>query len=218
MGLQDTLEMLPQELHRKMLPANRTFVLRRTSKTMCAAVENAKLDTVVKRRSGVKFPNGAGLQDKLNCLNAWCRVTVLDLNNCDLREGGGQAIAAVLRENHTLTNLNLADNWLREGGGQAIAAALRENHTLTNLNLGDNWLGEGGGQAIAASLRENHTLTNLNLGDSSLGWGTAQAIAAALRVNTTLTELNLGGNGVGEGVELDIRQSWGNRGGTLELD
>ena len=65
-GLQDALELLPQELHRKMLPANRTFVLRRTSKTMCAAVENAKLDTVVVRTHGVKFPNGAGLQDKFN--------------------------------------------------------------------------------------------------------------------------------------------------------
>ena len=117
MGLQDTLEMLPQELHRKMLPANRTFVLRRTSKTMYAAVENAKQDTVVVRKSGVKFRNGAGLQDKFNGLNAWCRVTVLDLSNCALREGGGQAIAAVLRENHTLTNLNLADNWLRRHNG-----------------------------------------------------------------------------------------------------
>ena len=93
MGLQDALELLPQELHHKMLPANRTFVLRRTSKTMRAAVENAKLDTVVVRRSGVKFPNGAGLQDKFNGLNACCRVTVLDLNYCDLREGGAQAIA-----------------------------------------------------------------------------------------------------------------------------
>ena len=112
MGLQDTLEMLPQELHRKMLPANRTFVLRRTSKTMCAAVENAKLDTFVVRSSGVKFPNGAGLQDKFNGLNAWCRVTVLDLNQCELRKGGGQAIADVLRENRTLTNLNLWNNSL----------------------------------------------------------------------------------------------------------
>ena len=93
MGLQHALELLPQDLHYKMLPANRTFVLRRTSKTMCAAVENAKLDTIVVRRSGVKFANGAGLQDKFNGLNACCRVTVLDLNYCDLREGGAQAIA-----------------------------------------------------------------------------------------------------------------------------
>ena len=189
MGLKDVLELLPHELelHRKMLPANRTFVLRRTSKTMCAAVKNAKLDTVVVRRSGVKFANGAGLQDKLNCLNAWCSVTVLRLNQCELREGGAQAIAAALHENHTFTDLNLATNRLREGGAQAIAAALRENHTLANLNLGVNALREGG----------------------------AQAIAAALRVNTTLQTLYLWRNELGEGGESAVRESWGNRGGKL---
>jgi hypothetical protein len=93
MGLKDVLEVLPEDLHSKIVPATRTFVLRHTSKTMCVAVENAKLDTIVVRRSGVKFANGAGLQDKFNGLNACCRVTVLDLNYCDLREGGAQAIA-----------------------------------------------------------------------------------------------------------------------------
>ena len=92
MGLQDALDLLPQELHRKMLPANRTFVLRRTSKTMCAAVENAKLDTFVVRSSGVKFPNGAGLKNKFNGLNAWCRVTVLNLNDCGLGEFAGRLL------------------------------------------------------------------------------------------------------------------------------
>ena len=46
----------------------------------------------VVRSSGVKFPNGAGLQDKFNGLNAWCRVTVLDLNQCELREGGDRRL------------------------------------------------------------------------------------------------------------------------------
>ena len=63
------------------------------------------------------------------------------------------------------------------------------NTTLTELNLWNNRLGEGGGQVIAAALRENHTLTKLNL------WN----------------------NSVGEGGESVVRQSWGNRGGTLEL-
>jgi len=92
------------------------------------------------------------------------------------------------------------------------------NTTLTNLNLCQNVLGEGGTQAIAAVLRVNTTLTNLNLGDNSLGGGGGQAIAAALRVNTTLTELNLNSNRLGKGVKSEVRQSWGNRGGTLELD
>ena len=100
MALQNALEVLPQEMHNKLLPVTRTFVLRRTSKTMLAAVDNAKVDVVVVRRSGVKFRNGEGLLDKLNGLNAWCRVTELRLEECALGEGGGQAIAAALRVNH----------------------------------------------------------------------------------------------------------------------
>ena len=107
-------------MHSKIVPATRTFVLRRTSKTMLAAVDNAKVDVVVVRRRGVKFRNGEGLLDKLNGLNAWCRVTELRLNECALGEGGGQAIAAALRENHTLTGLNLCHNGLGEGGKSVV--------------------------------------------------------------------------------------------------
>ena len=128
MGLQDALSLLPQEMLIKMVPTTRTILLRRTSKKMRTAVENAKVDVVVVRRRGVKFRNGEGLLDKLNGLNAWCRVTELRLNECELGEGGAQAIAAALRVKNTVTSLNLETNELGEGGGQAIAAALRVNH------------------------------------------------------------------------------------------
>ena len=84
---QKIFEVLPQEMHSTLVPATRTFVLRRTSKTILSAGDNAKVDVVVVRRSGVKFRNGEGLlvlpqhrfftADKLNGLNAWCRVTEL---------------------------------------------------------------------------------------------------------------------------------------------
>jgi Ran GTPase-activating protein (RanGAP) involved in mRNA processing and transport len=66
------------------------------------------------------FRNGEGLLDKLNGLNAWCRVTELRLNECKLGEGGAQAIAAALRVNHTLTNLNLDGNQVGEGVQSAV--------------------------------------------------------------------------------------------------
>ena len=62
------------------------------------------------------------------------------------------------------------------------------------------------------------TLTNVNLRGNSLGEGGGQAIAAVLRVNTTLTNLNLNYNRLGKGEQSAVRQSWGNRGGTLKLD
>ena len=73
-------------------------------------------------------------------------------------------------------------------------------------------------QAIAAALRENHTLQTLYLGDNRLGEGGTQAIADVLRENSTFQTLNLHGNSLEGGVKSAVRQSWGNRGGTLELD
>ena len=49
-----------------------------------------KANAVVQARRGVQFPDGRGLLDKLNGLNAWCKVTVLRLESCSLGEGGGQ--------------------------------------------------------------------------------------------------------------------------------
>ena len=103
-------------------------MLRQTSKTMRAAVENSKVDVVVVRRSGVEFRNGEGLLDKLNGLNAWCRVTELRLNECALGEGGGQAIAAALRENHTLTELDLDCNSIGKGSTGNCCGTAREYH------------------------------------------------------------------------------------------
>jgi Ran GTPase-activating protein (RanGAP) involved in mRNA processing and transport len=172
MTLLDALILLP-DLHGDILPANRTFLLCQTSKTMCVAVKNAKLDTIVVRKSDVKFCNGEGLHDKLNGLNAWCRVTVLDFSYCDLKCDGAHAIADVLSVNTTLTELDLSDNKLGEGGGCKIAESLYVNTTLTNLDLSYNGLGEGGAHAIGKALRVNTTLTNLNISVNNLGPGGA---------------------------------------------
>jgi hypothetical protein len=63
----------------------------------------------------------------------------------------------------------------------------------------------------------NDTLTSLNLCNNNFGEGGAQAMVAALRVNNTATSLNLGYNSLGEGGKSGVRQSWGNRGGTLKF-
>ncbi len=70
---------------------------------MRTAVEKA--DAVVQAKRDVRFRNGEGLLDKLNGLNTWCKVTVLRLNGCSLREGGGRALAETLRHNSTVTSL-----------------------------------------------------------------------------------------------------------------
>jgi hypothetical protein len=46
-------------------------MMRRTSKTMRAAVENAKVDAIVVSTIETQFSDGNGLLDKLSDLNAW---------------------------------------------------------------------------------------------------------------------------------------------------
>ena len=50
---------------------NRAIMMRRTSKTMRAAVENAKVDAIVVSTIETQFSDGNGLLDKLSDLNAW---------------------------------------------------------------------------------------------------------------------------------------------------
>ena len=47
----------------------------------------------VEARGGKQFPDGRALLDQLNGLNAWCKVTVLRLQDCCVGEGGGRALA-----------------------------------------------------------------------------------------------------------------------------
>ena len=61
-------------------------------------------------------------------------------------------LAETLRLDTSLTLLNLYNNGLGEGGGRALAEALRLNSTLTSLDLGDNGLGEEVQSALAQVL------------------------------------------------------------------
>jgi len=172
-----------------------------------ALSKHLQADAVVQARRGVQFPDGRGLLDKLNGLNAWCKVTVLHLECCGLGEGGGRALAEALRLNTSLKVLDHCNHYgglnyavgLGEGGGRALAEALRLSTTLTSLNLYRNGLGEGGGEALAETLRINAMLTSLNLRLNGLGEGGGRAIAAALRENHALTSLVLDYNSLGEG-------------------
>ena len=99
----------------------------------------------------MQFPDGRGLLDKLNGLNAWCKVTVLHLECCGLGEAGGRALAEALRLN---TSLKVLDHCNHYGG--------------LNYAVG---LGEGGGRALAEALRLSTTLTSLDLRGNRLRWG-----------------------------------------------
>lgn len=120
------------------------------------------------------------------------RLQVLNLTQNNLQGRGATLLADTLRP-RGLTHLNLRDNGITLDGTLALAAALRRNCGLLELDLSEN--GELGGYAAAAALSgalvHNTTLRRLNLGGCLLGDDGAAALAQGLPVFPALTFLSL---------------------------
>ena len=97
----------------------------------------------------------------------------LNLSNCDI----------------TVTNLDTA---------RLLSTMLRENNSLTHLNLsGNNKFSDLGAQCIFESLQHNSTLVYLNLSNTNITAtdpDTARSLTEMLQVNKSLTHFNLSGN------------------------
>jgi hypothetical protein len=109
-----------------------------------------------------------------------------------------RAIAAELRVNRTLTELNIWNNSIGAAGAASLAEALGVNTTLTELNLDNNSIGAAGAASLAEALRVNTTLTVLRLEYNSLGASGAASLAEVFRANTTLTMIRLDSNYIGD--------------------
>ena len=135
---------------------------------------------------------------------ALCKNTTLndlDLSHNPIGEHveGVTAVAKMLVENKTLTELYLQDCHISSEGAVELAAALWKNSTLNDLNLDHNPIGEHveGMTAVAKMLVENKTVTKLHLWDCHISSEGAVKLAAALCKNSTLKRLNLNHNPIG---------------------
>ena len=71
------------------------------------------------------------------------REAVLDFDDCHLADDGAEALAEVLQENSSVTELLLSDNNITEEGGAALAAVVGK--PVRRLDLSFNMLADGGG-------------------------------------------------------------------------
>lgn len=202
--LTQTLENLPVDVLRKLVPDEMALVLCRTSTTMRAAARAASVSLVVQAKPDRKFSDGLGLLAELNGFSPLWTVKVLRLRACDLRAEGGKALAKFLKENTTLTELDLGSNSLQEAGGLALAAALRENTTLLKLDLRENEMGSRVGVQFAKKLRRDVTLRCLNISSNQLDQKAIGEFVYALTLNQTLTSLALGGHDLRGGGALGL--------------
>jgi Ran GTPase-activating protein (RanGAP) involved in mRNA processing and transport len=133
--------------------------------------------------------SAAGLTEICAALARNTAVTDLRLAHGAFRNAGVAPLARLLRDNRSITSLELRFNGLTEI--QPIAAALERNRSLTFLGLDGNLLGDAGALALARSLVANGSLRTLHMRCAGVRASGLRALARAMESNTTLTQLAL---------------------------
>ncbi|KAF9207634.1 hypothetical protein BGZ59_011055 [Podila verticillata] len=76
-----------------------------------------------------------------------------------------QALSEALKNNSTLTTLDLQSNSIRDNRVQALSGALKSNSTLTT----NNSIGSNGAQVLTEALGTNSALITLDLWGNLIG-------------------------------------------------
>lgn len=115
-------------------------------------------------------------------------ITSLDLSHNKISDRGSRALCKCLGKDSVITTVSLYDNHIHSEGGKFLGRALQSNVSLANLNVRLNRLGEKGGCYIFEGLKSNAALARLNISGNGLGDGSGQG--EAVRVMAAMLRVN----------------------------
>ena len=128
----------------------------------------------------------------LSSLTTITTLTVLALDNNEITQEAGEALASIILRNTGLEELYLNSNSLGIGTLK-LAKALQHITTLQILGLGNNKISQEACDEIALAIKSNKHLKKLGLNHNNLQFS-ANAILNSLTAITTLTTLILDNN------------------------
>ena len=128
---------------------------------------------------------------ELEKLTSRCRITILDLGNCDMRGKDAGRLAGVLAQCPSLSRLYLHGNQLGSAGAGLLAGVLPQCPALSLLTLEGHNIGDQGAGMLAGELAQCPALSALHLGDNGIGDQGAERFAKVLPQGPALYYLNL---------------------------
>ncbi|PFX18326.1 Nucleotide-binding oligomerization domain-containing protein 2 [Stylophora pistillata] len=126
------------------------------------------------------------------------QVKSVSLRSGEMNDDGAVILANVLKENRTVTNLNLSRNNIGDDGATGLAEALKSNVSLKELNLSRNKIGGVGAASLGEALNGETSLEVLDLRENKIGEAGFEALAEGLKSNSCLTKLSLFNNSAGD--------------------
>jgi hypothetical protein len=149
-------------------------------------------------------------------------MTKFDISKCRLHAEGGKALAAGLKGNRVITELNIADNYLTSFGKDmsgiiALADAIPDMRALAKFDISNNSLCAAGAKALAEGLEGNQVMNELNLAGNNIGKESEEfrakadmsgiiALAGIISGMGALAKLDMSTNYIGAEQEEDLQR------------
>jgi len=113
---------------------------------------------------------GAGIQHITNALKTNSSLRALSVSNGSIGVGFSSPMTDLvdtLKQNKTITFLNLSATLLNDREAKILADAITINRSLTTLKLNDNYIGIAGRKYLTDALQLNPILKNLEMTNNS---------------------------------------------------
>ena len=184
--------------------ADRTMMLRRTSKTVKEVVDKLRLPAFVclsrsflnDTRYGTAAEKLQFVFRQLAALTARCSITTLELCHCEMKGQDTERLAGVLGQCAVLSHLNLCCNPIGAKGAGKLSGVLAQSSALAYLNLSRNELSDDGAGRLAGVMGQLRALVHLDLSRNCINANGAWRLAGVLGQCPALAHLDLSGNGI----------------------
>ena len=145
-------------------------------------------------------------------------ITELDLENNNLGDQGASALGKMLSTNESLLKLDLTNTNIGDRGAQDIGIGLSNNSTLEKLEIDENNIADAGATGLMKFHENNSSqLTILVLSGNGIGKSGTQAIAKALSTNPQLRDLYLSKNKIDDGGSKILANALAKKNTNLKL-
>ena len=192
------------------------------TKAICEALEQNKTLKELNLSGSDNNGRAAGAKHVAKMLGVNVGLTSLSLAKNELDDDGAEAISIGLKENKSLTNLDLSGKGYGDGligprGAAALASAIAVNGAWTFVELRGNKLGDEGWGAMFAAIcgNKDSKIMSMDASSENIGHAGVKLIAEALRTSVAgaLTKCDLRCNNMGGKGEASIRNALQGRAG-----
>jgi Ran GTPase-activating protein (RanGAP) involved in mRNA processing and transport len=188
----------------KTWPADRTIMLRMTSKKVIKVMNKLPLPTVFRFNRNYSIWNNnysEMCRSAIQHIQSYLKVskgyiTVLDLSKMVIMNKYLQDLVSVIGNSRVrgLTHLNLSRNSIDDKTLEFLVNKLINCQALTCFQLSDNSIGDKGAASLARLITQCPSLSHLDIGYNIIGDEGATALAGGLKQLEALTHLDISFN------------------------